>query len=167
MPDRIITLCYRKIIDASSTKPWDQLVFEDTYSEFRLQGQLFNPHQQYHTFGQLLQFAPGAEQLHFLVSAAVRGYLQQLNGVVPDILDNLGRHFLRFTKFQFELINSDLTDKRRHQVAVNFYSEPLVWHDTVGLYLLVSEQQQTTTEVLTSMFQLQPFLTIYSLQPAA
>jgi hypothetical protein len=164
--DRLITLCYRKVIDASSTHPWDRLVFDDTYQEFRLQAQYFNQQQQYRTFGQLLLHAPGAEQLHFLVSAAVRGYLQQLGGLVPDVLDNLGRHFLRFSKFQFEIINSDVLDKSRHQVAVNFYSEPLRWHDTVGAYLLVSEEPATGAERLTNMFQLQPYLIIHSLQPA-
>ncbi|RTQ48546.1 hypothetical protein EJV47_16370 [Hymenobacter gummosus] len=163
---RLITLCYRKVIDAGSAHPWDKLVFEDTYQEFRMQAQYFNQEKKYRTFGQLLQHAPGAEQLHFLVSAAVRGYLQQLNGLVPDILDNLGRHFLRFSKFQFEIINSDVLDKSRHQVAVNFYSEPLRWHDTVGSYLLVSDAQASGPELLTNMFQLQPYLIIHSLQTA-
>jgi hypothetical protein len=166
MPARTITLCYRKIIDASSTQPWDKLVFEDSYAEFRLQAQQFNPQQQCRSFGQLLQHAPGAGQLHFLVSAAVRGYLQQLQGLVPDILNNLGRHFLKFTQFQFEIINSDLLDKSRHQVAVSFYSEPLLWHDTIAPYLLVSEKQEQPGELLTHLFQLQPFLSIHSLQAA-
>ncbi|MCB2408053.1 hypothetical protein [Hymenobacter lucidus] len=166
---RTITLCYRKIIDASSGKAWDKLVFEDTYTEFRLQAQTFNPQQQYRSFGQLLQYAPGAEQLHFLVSAAVRGYLQQLAGLVPDVVDNLGRQFLKFSQFQFEIVNSDLLYKSRHQVAVNFFSEPLLWHDTVGPLLLVSAPGPAAVEgeVLTTMFQLQPFLTIYSLQNPA
>ncbi|MCB2377976.1 hypothetical protein LGH70_10315 [Hymenobacter sp. BT635] len=166
---RIITLCYRKVIDATSRKPWDKLVFADTYTEFRMQAPNFNPGQQYRSFGQLLQYVPGAEQLHFLVSAAVRGYLQQLGGLVPDVPDNLGRHFLRFSQFQFEIINSDLLDQSRHQVAVSFYSEPLLWHDTIGTYLLVSAAEAPATAgaaLPTSLFQLPPFLSIYSLQPS-
>lgn len=164
---RLITLCYRKIIDAHSGRAWEKLVFEDTYAEFRLQAQNFDPQRQYRSFGQLLQHAPGAAQLHFLVSAAVRGYLQQLGGLVPDVVDNLGRQFLKFSTFQFEIINSDLLDKSRHQVAVNFFSEPLLWHDTVGAALLVSEPPPGAETVLTTMFQLQPYLTIYSLQTPA
>ncbi|WP_133272963.1 hypothetical protein [Hymenobacter radiodurans] len=139
MSNRTITLCYRKIMDANASRPWQKMVFDDTYTEFRMQAQLFNQEQKYRSFGELLHYAPGANQLHFLVSAAVRGYVQQLNGLVPDVLDNLGRHFLKFSKFQFEIINSDLLDKARHQVAINFYSDPLVWHDTIGTQLLVSE----------------------------
>ncbi|WP_324675343.1 hypothetical protein [Hymenobacter sp. GOD-10R] len=163
MSKRLITLCYRKVIDSSATKPWEKMVFEDTYAEFRMQAQLYNQEKRYRTFGELLHHAPGADKLHFLVSAAAVGYLQQLNGVVPDVLNNLGKHFLKFSKFQFELINSDLLDKSKHQVAINFYAEPLVWHDTIGTYLLVSEQQ-AGGETLTNLFQLQPYLAIHALQ---
>lgn len=166
MTERRIRISYRKIVDATATRPWDKLVFEDTYQEFRLQAQLFSQAGKYRTFGELLHHAPGAEQLHFLVSAAVRGYVQQLNGWVPDVVDNLGRLFLKFSQFQFEIINSDLLDKARHQVAVSFYSEPLLWHDTVGSYLLVSEaaaEPQPTGETLTHLFQLPPFVSIHSL----
>lgn len=160
---RLITLCYRKIIDARSTKPWDQLVFEDTYREFRMQAQYFNQQQQYRSFGELLHHVPGAEKLHFLVSAAVRSYLQQLNGVVPDIANNLGQLFLKFSNFHFELINSDLQNKSKHQVAVYFYAEPLQWHDTIGDYLLVGEPDTD----ITTLFQLQPYLSIHRLQTPA
>ena len=163
MADRLITLCYRKIIDSTATKPWDKLVFEDSYREFSLQAQYFNQEKKYRSFGELLHYSPGAEQLHFLVSGAVRGYLQQLNNLVPDVANNIGRLFLKFDKFQFELINSDLFDKAKHQVAISFYSELLVWHATIGEYLLVAPPQPEPGAVLTHLFRLQPYLTIHSL----
>ena len=132
MPPRLITLAYRKLIDANSTKPWDKLVFADSYREFRMQSQLYNQQGQYRTFGELLHHVPGADRLHFLVGGSIGGYVQQLNGVVPDIVNNVGRYFLKFSGYQFELINSSLHDQSRHQVAVNFYSEPLLWHDGIG-----------------------------------
>lgn len=162
---RLLTLCYRKIIDANSARPWDKLVWEDSYREFVMQAQYFNQERRFRTFGELLHHAPGAEQLHFLVSGAVRGYLQQLNDLVPDVTDNLGRLFLKFTRFQFELINSDLLDKSRHQVAINFYADPLEWHDTIGDYLLVATPGQAGPEVQTNLFRLMPYLAIHSLQP--
>ena len=167
MNKRLITLCYRKVIDMNAAKPWEKMVFEDTYTEFRMQAQLYNQEKRYRTFGELLHYVPGADKLHFLVSAAAVGYLQQLNGLVPDVLNNLGKHFLKFSKFQFELINSDLFDKSKHQVAINFYSEPLVWHDTIGTYMLVSEDDEAVGETLTNLFQLQPYLAIHSLQNVA
>ena len=170
MPDRIITLCYRKIIDATATRPWDKLVWDDSYREFRMQAQTFNPGNRYQSFGELLHYVPNANRLHFLVSGAVTGYIQQLNERVPDILNNLGRHFLRFKQFHFELINSDLHDQSKHQVAINFFSEPLTWHDTVGPFLLVSEASGApgpAGETLTHLVQLQPFLSIHAIQKPA
>ena len=162
---RLITLAYRKIIDANATRPWDKLVLEDSYRELQMQAQRYNPQGQYRTFGELLHYVPGADRLHGLVSGAIIGYLQQLGGVVPDVLDNLGRRFLKFDKFQFELINSDLHDPGKHQVAISFFTEPLVWHETVGAYLLVSPVVAPAGEAVpVHTFQLQPYLAIHTLQ---
>ncbi|MGV3538263.1 MAG: hypothetical protein ACO1OQ_00540 [Rufibacter sp.] len=168
MPQQTITLCYRKIIDAHSSKPWEKMVFEDSYSEFRMQAQLFDQRQAYPSFSELLAQVKGADQLHFLVSSAVMGYVRQLNGIIPDIINNLGRHFLPFTNFRFEIINSNVFDQTRHQVAINFYSEPLVWHSTIGDYLLISNGQPTQDgELLTHLLQLQPYLSIHSISTPA
>jgi hypothetical protein len=168
MTKKIIRLCYRKVIDATSQKVWDKYVFESSYAEFKMQAQLYNQQKKYNSFGELLQHVPGAEKLHFLVSGAVVGYLQQLDGVVPDILNNLGKHFLKFTNYRFEIINSDIQKKDSHQIAINFFSEPLIWHDKIDNYLLVSPVNGARNDdgvlVLTEMLQLQPFLSIYSLK---
>ena len=105
MTKEIIRLCYRKVIDASSSKKWDKYVFESTYAEFLMQAQLYNQEKKYSNFGEIIQNVSGAEKLHFLVSGAMVGYLQQLDGIGPDILNNLGKHFLRFTDYRFEIIN--------------------------------------------------------------
>ncbi|MCA8831376.1 hypothetical protein [Hymenobacter pini] len=166
MAERIITLCYRKILDAAASRPWDKLVFEDTYNELRLQAQTFNPEGRYRTYAELLHHVPGAGQLPFLVSAVARGYLPQLGGLIPDVVDNLGRHFLKFSRFQFEIINSDLRDRSRHQVAINFYSDALNWHDTIGTMLLVSEAGAAPEngEHLTYLVPVQPYVSVYSIQ---
>ena len=98
MNTRLITLCYRKVIDINSPKAWDKLVFQDSYLEFKMQAQLFNQERKYRSFAELQQHTPGAEQLHFLSSAAVTAYLQQLNETIPDILNNLSKHFLKFNQ---------------------------------------------------------------------
>ena len=167
MKKGIIRLLYRKIIDTSSSKIWEKLVFDHSYTEFLMQAQLYNQEKKYTTFGELITHVPGAEKLHFLVSASVTGYVQQLNGIVPDILNNTGKHFLPFSNFRFEIINSDIRNKEQHQVAINFVSKPLTWYDTIGDRLLVainSNQDGQDGEVLTEMFSLQPFLSIHSLK---
>jgi hypothetical protein len=166
MTNKIIRLCYRKIIDASSQQVWDKYVFESTYAEFLLQSQFYNQEKKYTSFSELLLNVKGSEKLHFLVSAAVTGYLQQLGDKVPDVLNNLGKHFLVFKNYQFEIINSDIKNKSRHQIAINFYSEPLLWRDTIGNYLLISaaQEEKNNDGILTNLVQLQPFLSIYSLK---
>lgn len=162
---KIIRLIYRKIIDASCTKPWDQLLLECSWYEYLLQAQTFNPEKKYNTFAELMANVPNADRLHFLVTPAIIGYLKQLNGRVPDITNNIGKTFLPFKNFKFEIVNSDITDKTKHQVAVNFISEPLTWHDTIGHQLLVTlNNEPENGETLTEMFSLQPFLSIYSIQ---
>jgi hypothetical protein len=166
MSERIIRFCYRKIIDASSQSLWDKYVFDSSYTEFLMQSQFYNKEKKHSSFSELLQHVPGADKLHFLVSASVTGYIQQLNEQLPDITNNLGKLFLRFKGYRFEIINSDIKDKSKHQVAINFFTEPMIWQDTIGNYLLISPQDDnaTTDGVLTHLVQLQSFFSIYSLK---
>lgn len=167
LSSKIITLCYRKIIDTHSVKAWDKLVFEDSFAEFRMQAQSLDQRKQHRTFGELLQKVPGAEQLHFLVSAAIVNYLRQLNGKVPDITDNLGKLFLPFDNFQFEIINSDRADIKKHQVAINFYSHPLYWHESISDYLVLSDAATTPVQdgsVAVHQLRLSPYVSIHTLK---
>ena len=167
MKKRVIRLAYRKIIDTSSRKQWERYAFEDSYKEFLLQAQFYNQEKKYSTFGELTAHVPNAEKLHFLVSASIVGYLQQLNGKVPDILNASGKHFLPFKSYRFEIINSDIRKKESHQVAINFLSDPMNWYDTIGQQLLVAPHDNDVAEgeeVLTELFSMQPFLTIHSLK---
>lgn len=164
MKKRTITLCYRKIIDKNSLKPWEKLVFEDSYREFKIQAQLYNQEKGYQTFSELIHQVKGAEKLHFLVSAAVINYIRQLNDVVPDILNAIGKQFLRFTQFKFEIINSDLKNSDKHCVAISFYTEPIAWIDTIAPYLITAAKPEQNGEVITDMFLMQPFLTIHTIK---
>lgn len=165
MSKKVITLCYRKIIDAGNTGYWDKFVHGDSFAEFKMQAQFYNQEQQFTTFAEMLLNVPEAEKLHFLVSAAITGYLRQLHGIIPDILDNLGRRFLTFENFKFEIINSDINDPEKHKVAVNFFSKPLIWHDTIDNLLLVSQfKENDEEETFTNLFQLQPFVSIHSIK---
>jgi len=54
-------------------------------------------------------------------------------------------------------------------VAINFFTEPLFWHESIPPFLLVSttEPEATSGEQLTHLLQLQPFLSIHALLPSA
>ena len=161
-----IRLSYRKIIHGGSMTPWEQRVFESSYQEFRLQVQNYDPGRKFPRFADLIREIPAADKLHFLVSAAVMDYLRQLDGKIPDILNNLGQTFLRFHNYRFELIDSDISDKLQHRVAIWLFSDPLIWHETVGNFLLVSpaDTEPSADGRLTELVQLQPYLSIHSLK---
>ena len=165
MERHTITLCYRKIIDAKSPTPWEKLVFEDTYLEFKMQAQLYNTEKKYTTFSELLQYVPHAEKLHFLVSAAAVNYIKQLHDRIPDVTNTLGKTFLSFQHFQFEIIQSHISNKAMHAIAINFYSNPLIWYSTIGDNLLLSENKtDDADQTLTNLFKLRPFVNIHSIQ---
>jgi len=158
-----VVFCYRKVIDSNAVLPWEKMVFEDSYLEFKMQFQYYNQQRLYYTFAELSQQDTNADNLHFLISPTISGYLKQLNGKIPDILNTIGKRFMKFEKYQFELINSDIRNISNHQIAINFYSEPLLWLDTIDDYLLLSDVIPQEETVLTNLFRLQPFVNIHSL----
>lgn len=161
----IIRFCYRKIIDHTADRAWEKLIWQDSFSEFKMQAQRFNPGNQHSSFGEIISHNPSAEQLHFLVSGAATGYVKQLNGKIPDVLNALGKQCLPFKNFRFEIINSDIKNSSKHTVAINFFSEPVQWMATIGEKLLIAENNETDNGILlTETLSLQPFLSIYSVQ---
>ncbi|GAB4016187.1 hypothetical protein [Spirosoma koreense] len=166
----LIRLTYRKIIDANSQKLWDKYVFDDTYMEFFMQAQTFDPGNRYATFQELVTHVPQAERLHALTSAAAIGYIRQLNNLMPDMANVSGKLCLPFSQFNFEIIQSHVENKQAHRVAILFYSDPITWIDTVGNHLLVAYGDQRTAiseekEVETDLIALQPYLSIATWQP--
>lgn len=127
----IVKLVYSKIIDAGSAGAWDKNVFEDTHREFFMQAQQFDQQGRFQTFQEILANIPKAENINYLVSTAAAGYLKQLNGKFPDVLNTLGKTCVPFRNFRFEIIQSHRSNKALHKVAIHLYSEPLAWIDTI------------------------------------
>lgn len=162
---QVIRFCYRKIIDVSSPTAWERLIFEDSYTEFKMQSQRFNESGKYSSFSEMLHNNPLADQLHFLTSAAAAGYVKQLNNKMPDVQNTLGKTFLPFSNFKFEIINSDTKDITKHRVAVNFYSEPVQWITTVGNTMIIAVNNAVENgELLTDTFAVPSFVSIYSIK---
>lgn len=133
-----VRLVYRKIIDASSARRWEQGIYHDTYREMIIQAQEFDPEGKYQTVAEMKRGLPRVDQMIYLVSTAAMGYLQSLDGQVPDLVDDFGQPFLTFENFKFDLISSDIKDKSKHQVAILFYTDWLIWLDTIQDKLLLS-----------------------------
>ena len=163
-------LSYCKIIDISSQKNWDKAVFEETYQEFFIQAQQYDQSNTYQTLQDLLDNVPKAEQLHYLTSRVAMGYLNQLNQVMPDVVNAFNKPCLPFTQFKFEILSSHVKQKEAHKIAIYFYSDPLTWLDTIDNKLLIAygdqrEALRSGSEVSTDLVALQPYLSIWSFQP--
>lgn len=164
MNNNVIRLCYRKIIDSTSSKPWDKLVFDDSYTEYRIQVQNFNLPDVHLSYTDLLQQHPDLIRINHMLSGAIIGYLDLLNNVMPDVLNTLGRRFLRYNEFKVELINSHLDNKERHRISITFYSEPVCLLNIIGNNLLLADKAQQGDEILTDLLPLTPYISIYSVQ---
>ena len=165
----LIRFSFRKITDASSRKAWDKAVFDDTHREFFMQAQRLDPAGAYPSFQELLAGVPNADQLNYLTSRAAVGYLKQLNQIIPDVLNASGNECLPFTEFKFEILASHVARKEAHRIAINFFSDPLTWIDTIDNYLLIAYGDQraalrTGAELTTDLIALQPYLSIWSYQ---
>ena len=79
------------------------ICFEDTYSEFLMQVQLYDPAGKYQTFSKLLAENPKAERLHFPVSPAVTGYINQLSNKIPTSKIHPASHFFLFIRIVLKL----------------------------------------------------------------
>lgn len=138
MSVRKINLSYKCIINSKSSDRLEQMIFNDTYLEFKLQFQNFNDGR-LETFNSLIKVKPELEnKLNFLVSAGATNHILQLNNLIPGIKNTQKKPFLQFNKYSFEIVESHLQDKSQHEIAITFYSEPMYWLDTLGKYLLIS-----------------------------
>lgn len=162
---KIIRLSYRKIIDHSSQKPWERAVFDASHLEFYMQAQRVDTAGKYETFRQLADQLQAGEQLQYLTSTAVIGYIRQLNDLVPDIPNAHGKLCLPFRNFRFEIIDSHIQEKKQHRIAIVFYSDPLTWIDMVSNQYLIAYGDKSVAiaegqEVETDLIPMVPFLSI-------
>ncbi|HVX49894.1 MAG TPA: hypothetical protein VHB48_07045 [Chitinophagaceae bacterium] len=172
MAKGMIRLVHRIVIDNTNTNAWEKCALNDSYTEFLMQVQLYNKEKKYHTFSELQQQVPGAEKLHFLVSASVTAYIRQFNGLVPGIVNIHGKPFLPFKQYRFEIIDSDVANAANHCIAISFVTEPCLWIDTIGSTMIIAPGAGNTgniniqEEVFTETVTLSSRLSIYSFKPA-
>jgi hypothetical protein len=158
-----IRLAYRQVIDAGNARTeFEKAVFSDTYHEFRVQIQTYNPDNAFTTWQQVREAVPQASPtLPIRVGFAIGLYVEGLNNQIPGLNDGLSQP-VAFTDYQFTLLDSDLTDRSRHRVAITYRTDRLTWLDTIGNQLLLTKEDPTTGPVDTFMVALQPNLSIVS-----
>ncbi len=170
MNQPLITLTYRQVIDANHQTTFEQYVFEDTYAEFLLQVQTYNPEGKYTTWQQVRAAVPSAaQQLPVRVGFAIGQSMQALQNRIPGLWDTLELHNLLFTDYQFLLLASDVTDKAAHRVALLYRTPPMRLVQTVGNYLILAPGEPPPQEgpLETFTVEMRPNLSVSSYQEAA
>ena len=164
MNKALIKLAYRQIIDIHSTGDFEKKVFNDTWEEFNMQAQVYDQGGTLKTFQQLVAHNPKANSLHYKVGFAIGLYVKELNTIIPEFRDSLDRITIPFETYRFEIIQSDITNKAEHKVAVLFITDTLTLLGNIGDYLLLSHGDQLHTiqqeGTDTFLLQLKPGLSI-------
>lgn len=132
-----ITISFRQTIDVLSEGSFEKNVFEDSYREFLLQSQAYNPSQRFSTFADMVDNNPKANSLHYKTGFAVGLYINGLKKRIPRLKDTQDRS-LNFASHRFELISSDINNKSDHKVAITYYSAEYYLLATIGNNLLIA-----------------------------
>jgi hypothetical protein len=167
MSHALIQIVFRQVIDSSSTGEFEKNVFDDSFSEFQLQAQAYNPENKSRTFSELVEGNPKANSLHYKVGFSVGLFVKELKNVTPGLQDSIGRP-VPFASHRFELVESDLTQKSRHKVAITYETSTLTLFATVGDYLVLATgdrlKDSDELPVDTFVLKIQPTISIASWQ---
>lgn len=102
--------------------------------------------------------------MHYKVGFSVGLYIQQLNYIIPGLYDILAETPLRFNTCRFNIVESDISDKTKHKVALLYTTGFHTYFGEVAnnLWLAENEQLNTGTEADTFLLRLAPGLSICS-----
>jgi hypothetical protein len=143
MAKALIKLACRQIIDASSTGSFEKKVFHDSYAEFLVKIQAYNPGNKFTTFSEIVANDGRANSLHYKTSFAVLHHIETLGNKIPGLQDTTGRVTIPFAVPEFKVLESDVIDKNAHKVAITYITDTITLIDSFGDYLLLAPGDQT------------------------
>lgn len=143
MPKAFIKIAYRQVMDASSQNSFEKNVLQFSYEEFKMKSQAYNPEGKFKTFSELKAHDGRANSLHYKSGFAVVGFIDSLRKQIPNFVDTLGQPVL-FNSYKFEVIESDITNKAVHKVAITYYTDTLVLFEIVSDCLLLATADKMT-----------------------
>jgi hypothetical protein len=161
----LIKLTYRQLIDANSSGQFEKEVFEDSYSEFMMQVQRYNPDNRFTTFREITANDPKATSLHYKVGFAVGLYVQQLNQRIPGLWDTQNKIAVPFALHELEIVQSSTTSKKQHVVAISYTTHPVALLGSAGDNLVLSFDEPHQGWMETFLLKMQPGLTISGYRP--
>lgn len=145
MAKAFIKLAYRQIIDATSTGGFEKKIFHDSYAEFLMKIQAYNPGNKFSTYSDIAANDGRANSLHYKCSFAVLHHIETLKNKIPGLLDTAGRVAIPFDVAEFKVLESGITDKSLHKVAIIYSTDIFTLVDSFGEYLLLAAGDQSAT----------------------
>src|SRR5450432_793477 len=119
MQKAIIQLTYRQIIDGSSQTDFEKKVLHFSYEEYKMKSQAYNTDGTIATFTALKEKDGRANSLHYKSGFAIGDLVGGLKNKIPFLQDALGQP-VEFDTYKFELIESDITNRLTHKVAIHY-----------------------------------------------
>lgn len=160
MAKALVKFAYRQVIDATATGSFEKSVFNATYDEFLLKSQAYNIDRRFDTFNEMRQNDGRANSLHYKLSFSALHLLHALDNKIPDLKDNAGKPIL-FEVPKFELIESSMSDKSAHQLAINYCTGLFTLMSFAGEYLILAEGDMSDREMAdTFTLKMQPELSV-------
>lgn len=164
MAKALVKLVYRQVIDASSAGDIERNIFHASYDEFLMKSQAYNPEGRFKTFTDLKANDGRANSLHYKISFGAGHFVDFFKNRIPELTDSMG-HAVEFAEAKFELLESDITDRSVHRLAINYTTDTLSLINIIGEYLLLAKGKITPGEpVDTFILKMQPNLTISEYQ---
>ena len=139
MPKAIIQLTYRQIIDATSQADFEKNILNFSYEEYKMKSQVYNTDGSIATFTALKEKDGRANSLHYKAGFAIGGIVEGLKNKIPFLQDALGQAII-FDTYKFEVIESDITNKLLHKVAIHYTTGIFTLHQVIGETLLLSKE---------------------------
>ena len=164
-----IQLTYLQVIDHTATGHFERTVFNQSFNEFAIKCQEYNPGAIYFSLAAMIAANPKANSLHYKTALSIGGTMKGLNNMIPGLCDILGTKNILFEKFQFEIIGSNPFNQAEHTIAITYttgYFHLLKIID--GLLLLASESDNCVPDDFqqTFMLAMQPGLSVTACQPS-
>jgi hypothetical protein len=166
MAKALIRLAYKHVIDSNSQVAFEKDVFNDTYSEFLMQALIYNNKKKFTTFEQMINNNPKANSLHYKVGFAIWLYVKDLNNQIPGLKDSLDIFNVPSESYKLHIIESDITKKQAHKVAIIYRTDTFILFDTIDENMVVAKGDFITVpdsvQAETFIIKIQPALSIFS-----
>jgi len=163
MAKALIKLAYRQVITHESSSAFEKSIFHDSYGEFLLQIQTYNADKKYTTWQAIQAEIPKAKQnIPYKVNFAIGLYMKSLQNQIPASLDNAGVRSLPFVSHEFGILESDITDRSRHEVSLTYFTDVMTLYEIAGEYMIVAvgDQRDNPASVETMTIRMQQNLTV-------